>query len=141
LDELDTSPEAPTTTGAAGRARSEQDGVLARNAGYLLLGQVASTALSIVLTAVLGRKLGATDFGIYFLIVTTTTFAYVFVEWGQSAYVIREAARRPEALSALLGGALAFRVLAAAAAALLTMLVTRLLGYEARIEALCGLMV
>jgi O-antigen/teichoic acid export membrane protein len=115
--------------------------VLARNAAYLLLAQVASTALSIVLSAALARSLGATDFGTYFLIVTTCTFAYVFVEWGQSAYLIREAARRPDHVGTLLGSALVFRVLAGWSATAFTMFVTRLLGYDARIQSLCGLMV
>lgn len=116
-------------------------GVLAKNAFFLLLGQVGSTVLAIVLNATLARTLGAADFGIYFLLVTMSTFAYVVVEWGQSALVVREAARRPQATGELLGSALAFRVAVAALAALATGFVTRLLGYDARTQALSALMI
>jgi O-antigen/teichoic acid export membrane protein len=116
-------------------------GVLARNAFFLLLGQIGSTVLAIVLNATLARTLGAADFGIYFLLVTMSTFAYVVVEWGQSALVVREAARRPEATGELLGSALSFRVGVAALAVVATGLVTRLLGYDGRTQALSALMV
>jgi len=116
-------------------------GVLARNAFFLLLGQIGSTVLAIVLNATLARTLGAADFGVYFLLVTMSTFAYVVVEWGQSALVVREAARRPEATGELLGSALSFRVGVAALAVVATGLVTRLLGYDGRTQALSALMV
>jgi O-antigen/teichoic acid export membrane protein len=118
-----------------------QGTAMARNAFYLLLGQVASTVLSIVLSAALGRTLGAEDFGRYFLLVTMSTFAFVFVDWGQSAYLVREAARNPAATEVLLGSALVFRTAAAAGAAVVTALVTRLLGYDGRTQALSALMV
>lgn len=137
--------DSPTYASPAAAGHAEAPGphrdALARNAAYLLLGQVAFTALSIVLNAALGRTLGATDFGVYFLLVSMSTFAYVFVDWGQSAYLIREAAQRPHAIGTLLGSALVFRGLAAAAATVLTTLVARLLGYDPRIQALGALMV
>jgi O-antigen/teichoic acid export membrane protein len=149
LEQLDVAPSAALEDAVSDRAsRPARSGsaaadheVLARNAGYLLLAQVVSTALSVVLSAALARHLGATDFGTWFLIVTTSTFAYVFVEWGQSAYLIREAARRPAEVGALLGSALVFRALGGASVTVLAMLVTRVLGYDARIQALTGLMV
>jgi O-antigen/teichoic acid export membrane protein len=116
-------------------------GVLARNAFYLLLGQVVSTALSIVLSAALGRKLGPADFGVYFLLMSMSTFAYVFVDWGQSALVIREAARRPDFVGTLLGSALVFRTLVASAAVVLSALVARLMGYELRVQVLAAFVV
>ena len=69
---------------------------MAKNAFHLVLGQVATTALAIVFSAALGRTLGAGDFGLYFLISSFATFAYVVVDWGQQFYVIREVARTPE---------------------------------------------
>ena len=41
---------------------------VARNAFYLVLGQVVTTALGNLFSAALGRTLGASDFGVYFLI-------------------------------------------------------------------------
>jgi O-antigen/teichoic acid export membrane protein len=83
---------------------------VARNALYLVAGQAATTALAIVLNAALGRSLGAAEFGTYYLITTMTTFAYVFVEWGQPLLVIREAAQDPLRSGQLLGTALAVRL-------------------------------
>ncbi len=122
-------------------AAASQPGSMARNAFYLLVGQVLSTALSIALSAVLGRRLGAAEFGVYYVLAAMWSFAYVFIDWGQSAYLIREAARRPGAAGALLGGSLAFRSAVAAAAALVTGLLARLIGYDMRTQALAVLTV
>jgi len=88
----------------------ESHGTVARNAFYLVVGQVVTTALAIVLSAALGRSLGARDFGLYYLISTMSTFAYVFVEWGQPYFVIRQVARDPLRSGDLLGTGLAIRV-------------------------------
>jgi len=114
---------------------------LAQNAFFLFAGQVASTALSIVLTALLGRWLGAVEFGIYYLLAVMTTFAYVLVDWGQSAYLIRESARRHQDSGKLLGGALVVRVTIAFAAALATGVLVRVIGYDRRIAFLAPLSV
>jgi O-antigen/teichoic acid export membrane protein len=134
----ETNTRAATTTGSPSHD-------LARNAFFLLAGQVASTALSVVLTAVLARWLGVVDFGNYYLLVAVSTFAYVLVDWGQSAYLIRESARRREDGGKLLGGALAFRAAAAFVAALATAVLMKVIGYGSRAEFLalfavvCGL--
>jgi len=118
---------------------------LARNAFFLLAGQVGSTALSVILTAVLARWLGVVQFGIYYLLATVSMFAYVVVDWGQNAYLMRESARRREDGGKLLGGALAFRAAAAFVAALATALLIKVIGYDSRTEFLallavvCGL--
>jgi O-antigen/teichoic acid export membrane protein len=118
---------------------------LARNAFFLVLSQAATLVLSLVLAAVLGRWLGVEEFGVYYLLVTVSTFAYVFIGWGQSAYLIRESARRPEDGSRLLGGALAFRIGVAFVAALVTGELVKEIGYDRRTEflallaVLCGL--
>ena len=82
---------------------------VARNALYLVIGQAATTVLAIVFSAALARSLGAKDFGTYYLIATMSVFAYVFVEWGQPLFVIRQAARAPLRSGELLGTALALR--------------------------------
>jgi len=115
------------------RARDgESSAAIARNAFYLVLGQVATTALAIVLSAALARSLGAKDFGLYFLITTMSAFAYVFVEWGQQLFVIREVARRPDRAGGLLGTALAMRVAGAALVSVPAGLLAWALGYDAR---------
>src|SRR2546425_172534 len=113
---------------APGSARA----TIARNAFHLVLGQVATTALAIVFSAALGRSLGARDFGVYFLVTSFATFAYVLVDWGQQFYVIREVARSPDRGSRLLGTALVLRIAGAALVMVPTGLVAWVLGYDAR---------
>lgn len=115
-----------TTTDAGGTRQT-----VARNAFHLVLGQVATTALAIVLSAALGRSLGADRFGVYFLITSMSTFAYVFVEWGQQLFVIREVARQPERSGEFLGSSLALRAGGAALVSVPAGLAAWLLGYSA----------
>ena len=106
-------------------------GTIARNAFYLVLGQVVTTALGIVFSAALGRTLGAGDFGVYFLIASFSTFAYVVVDWGQQFYIIREVACQPERGSVLLGTALVLRTAGAALVTVPFGLTAWALGYDA----------
>ncbi|MBV9532747.1 MAG: oligosaccharide flippase family protein [Bradyrhizobium sp.] len=113
--------------------------MLARNAFYLLLGQIVSTTLAIVLNAALGRTLGPADFGVYFLLISMSAAAYVLVDWGQSVVLIRETARRLDLAGPLLGSVLAFRVVAVSSVVVLTACFARLFGYELRIQLLAAL--
>jgi O-antigen/teichoic acid export membrane protein len=96
-----------------------------------VLGQAVTTALAIIFSAALGRTLGVDVFGLYFLIASFSTFAYVLVDWGQQFYVIREVARQPERGSLLLGTALVLRTAGAALVAVLPGLAAWALGYDA----------
>lgn len=133
-----TNARAAISTGSLGHK-------LARNTSFLLAGQVVTLAFSVILTAVLGRSLGAAEFGTYYLLITTSAFAFVFVDWGQSLHLIRELARHPEKDGQLLGGALAFRAIVILVAAPATAVLMKFIGYESRIEFLvlcaiaCGL--
>jgi O-antigen/teichoic acid export membrane protein len=102
---------------------------MARNALYLALGQAATTALAILLTAALGRWLGAADYGTYYVLITMSTSVYLLMEWGQSLWIVRETARAPERAGELLGTALAFRVAIAIASTIPVGLLTLALGY------------
>lgn len=113
-------------------APTEAPATMARNATHLILGQVGSTALAVLLSATLGRSLGAAEFGLYFLFLSTSTFAFVVVEWGQGQFLIREVARMPERAGAFLAASLAMRAAGGAAAALITAGGTALLGYDRR---------
>lgn len=115
---------------------------LAFNTSFLLAGQAVALAFSIVLNAVLGRLLGAAEFGTYYLLVATSTFAFVFVDWGQSLHLIRESARDPGKDGQRLGGALAFRASVVLLAAPATAVLMRAIGYDGRIEflALCSVL-
>ena len=105
---------------------------VARNAFHLFLGQAATTALSILLNAVLARALGAADFGLLYLVTSMANFAHTVVDWGQASYLVREVARRPERAGDLLGTSLALRVVGAVLVCVPTLLVAWVLGYDAR---------
>jgi len=123
----------PTPQAApAAQAPSAQGTTVLRNAVNLVMGQAATTFLAVALNAVLGRSLGAADFGLYFLITTMSTFAYVFVEWGQPIYVIRRVAQAPSMSGELVGAALALRAVLAPLAAAAAFLVAYVLGYDIR---------
>jgi O-antigen/teichoic acid export membrane protein len=104
---------------------------VARNVFYLVLKQVITTALAILFSAAIGRTLGVRDFGLYFLIASLSTFAYVLVDWGQQFYVIREVARKPERGSVLLGTALVLRAAGTVLVLVPSGLVAWALGYDA----------
>ena len=120
-----TAPPADATPPAALRPLA----ALSRNAFHLVAGQAGTTALSVVLSAALGRSFGAVEFGLFYLVTTMTTFAYGVVEWGQNLYVTREVARSPSRAGELLGSAVAFRVLCAVAVAGPALLLAWSLGY------------
>jgi O-antigen/teichoic acid export membrane protein len=84
---------------------------LVQSAFHLVLGQAATTVLGIVLTGVIGRRLGPTDFGVWYMLNAIVGFAGVFIDWGYSAYVIREVARRPDRTGEITGTILALRSL------------------------------
>ncbi len=124
--------EAPTASSRA---------TIARNASHLVFGQAATTGLAVVLTATLGRSLGAADFGLYFLFTSMATFAFVVVEWGQGQYLIREIAIDPARAGDLLGTAIALRLTGTAAGAAVTVAVATLYGNEHHAGALAALTV
>ncbi len=101
--------ETAATELSAEKKPARARGSIARNAFHLLLGQVGTTTLAVFLAAALGRNLGATDLGLYYVISAPATFALVLVEWGQTSYVIREVARHPQRSGILLGSALGLR--------------------------------
>jgi O-antigen/teichoic acid export membrane protein len=107
-------------------------GGMARNAFHLLLGQIATTALSILLSAAIARSLGASDFGLWYLVNSVVAFAYVFVDWGHGAYVIREVARHPNRTGELMGTVMAIRVATATALCGPAVMMGWVLGYDGR---------
>ncbi|HZO51342.1 MAG TPA: oligosaccharide flippase family protein, partial [Bryobacteraceae bacterium] len=102
---------------------------LARNVLNLLMGQISTTILTIILSAVIARTLGPSDFGLLYLITAVATFTYVLVDWGHGSYVIREVARNPERTGELMGTALAVRTGTALALIGPAVLIGWLLGY------------
>lgn len=125
-------------TQPAGEARAS-GAAIARSAFHLVLGQVATTALAIAFSAAIGRRLGAAEFGVFYLVTTASTFAWVVAEWGQGQLLTREVARQPEAAETLLGAGIALRVGAAVPVSLASIAAGWLLGYDGRTLALLAL--
>lgn len=107
--------------------------LLARNAFHLGMGQVATTALGILLTAVVGRALGPAEFGVYFTIMTIFSFVYVIVDWGQATYVIRETARGRADEPELIGSALLLRLATTICASVIAVATAFVMGYDKHI--------
>lgn len=105
---------------------------IARNAMHLVLGQVGTMVLGILFSALLARRLGPADFGLYFLITTFSAFALVLVDWGQQYAGNREVARNPERGGALLGTGLLLRIIGTVIVCLPAGLAAWALGYESR---------
>lgn len=114
---------------------------VARNALNLVLGQVATTVLAVLLSAALGRKLGPADFGLYFLLLTTSQFTLIVVEWGQMLFVVREMSRAGASVGRYLGTSLALRAAGAGVAFAPVALITWAWGYDLRTGVLAGLFV
>lgn len=125
----------------AARAASEggsspRPGSIARNAFHLLVGQVLTTALSIALHSVLGRSLGAVEFGVLFLVTSWTSFVSDVTAWGVGALLVTRVARDASLAGPLLGAAIAFRVAATVLVLGPAVLLIRLLGYDASTQGL-----
>ena len=56
---------------------SDNRRLLVRNVSHLGIGQIASTALGILLSAVIGRALEPAQLGILYTVVAISSFAYV----------------------------------------------------------------
>jgi O-antigen/teichoic acid export membrane protein len=114
---------------------------LVRNMLHLGVGQVTTTALTMVLNAVIARTLGAADFGLLYLLTSIANFAYVFVDWGHAFYVPREVARHPERSGELMGSVLAVRAVTAVLVGAIAVGLTSLFGYDVRTRLLTALII
>lgn len=115
-------------------SRDLEDGqkhkLLARNALHLGLGQVATIVLGIFTTAILGRYLGASDFGLYFTVMTVAGYVFIIVDWGQSRYVIRETAKERSDEAQLIGSSILLRTIGTVFAAFAAAGITLVSGFD-----------
>ncbi len=81
------------------------------------------------------------DFGLLYLAISIASFAYVIVDWGFAAVVVRETARHPEKSGLLLGSSLLTRATSALIACLCAVAATWLLGYDAQTRLLAGVLI
>ena len=80
-----------------------------RNTLISLAGQIVATPLSILVSAVTGRYLGAADFGQMYLAWQVASFGFLLVEWGHGSVLQARVARDRSAAGELLGTTLAWR--------------------------------
>ena len=110
--------------------RSNTTRLIARNVSHLGIGQIASTTLGILLSAVIGRALEPAQLGTLYTIMALVSFAYVIVDWGQGTYLVREMARGRTDEPRLIGSALLIRFAAVIVLSAVGFAVARSLGYS-----------
>ena len=109
---------------------SDNRRLLVRNVSHLAIGQVVSTTLGILLSAVIGRALEPAQLGLLYTVAAISTFAYVIVDWGQGTYLVREMARGRTDEPELIGSALLFRLIAIVFISVLGVVIALPLGYS-----------
>src|SRR5262249_40325921 len=89
----------------------------------------------------IGRSLGPNEFGVWYLVSTIATFAYVFVDWGYGPYLIGEISRRPDRAGELTGTVLAVRATTALVVCGPAVLLPGVLGFPGRAQALAPILI
>jgi len=87
----------------------KQSSVL-RNTLILVGAQFLGMPLSILVNAIMGRRLGPSDFGWLNLATSLCGFGFLFVEWGHGGVLPREIAQDRARSGVLLGSSVAWRV-------------------------------
>jgi O-antigen/teichoic acid export membrane protein len=93
----------------AAQATPLKPGSVLRNTLILVGVQFVGIPLSIFVNAIMGRRLGPSDFGLVNLATNLCTFGFMFVEWGHYGVLPREIAQDPRRSGALLGTSIASR--------------------------------
>jgi O-antigen/teichoic acid export membrane protein len=104
--------------------------LLARNAAVLVGAQVLAAPLSVLISAMMGRHLGAEDFGYIFLAGTFAAFGSLFIQWGQNGTLPAAVARDRSHAGEVLGTGLAFQCAAAVVVYAVLAITAPLLGYD-----------
>ena len=113
--------------------KSNTTRLLIRNASHLGIGQVVSTALGILLAAVLGRAFEPAQLGILYIVIAISSFVYVIVDWGQGTYLVREIARGRIDEPELIGSALLIRLATIVFSSAAAVAIALVLGYSGQI--------
>jgi O-antigen/teichoic acid export membrane protein len=116
--------------------RSNTTRLLVRNVSHLGIGQVASTALGILQTAVIGRALEPAQLGILYIVFAIGAFVYVVVDWGQGTYLVREMARGRIDEPELIGSALVIRLVTTVFSVAIAVIIALALGYDGQVVVL-----
>lgn len=115
------STESPATSVAPETGipdRTSAGKLVGRNALALVASQFVTTPVSMVVNALLARRLGASNFGAVYLATTVLTLAFLLVEWGGTTQVAADVARDRSTAPRVFGSGLVLRVVFAAIALL-----------------------
>jgi O-antigen/teichoic acid export membrane protein len=116
--------------------KSNTTKLLIRNASHLGIGQVVSTALGILLAAVIGRAFEPAQLGILYIVIAISSFVYVIVDWGQGTYLQREIARGRIDEPELIGSALVIRLATIVFSSAAAVAIALVLGYSRQVVVL-----
>lgn len=111
-----------------------QRGSVLRNTLLLVGAQFLGMPLTILLNAVMGRYLGAADFGYLYLATTLTAFGFLFVDWGHAGVLPAAVAQDPSRAPTMLGSSLVWRLGSAVVVTLVVMLVAVFIDYPLRLQ-------
>jgi O-antigen/teichoic acid export membrane protein len=103
---------------------------LMHNIGSALAGRVIGALLGVVTFGVLARDLGADGLGKYRTVLTMLLFAGIALDFGLYSITLREISPAGADRVRILGNAVALRILATTASALLLLLMLTVTGYE-----------
>jgi O-antigen/teichoic acid export membrane protein len=122
---------APThaSTAEADRAAGVRVLVL-RNAAFTAIGQILGIPLSVLVTAITARYLGAAQLGYLYLATTFNSFAFLAVDWGQLGAIPRLVAADRSQAGRFLGTSLAWRGVTSVLASSALAIGCHVLGYS-----------
>jgi O-antigen/teichoic acid export membrane protein len=115
--------------GTAVATTSSNQHRLVKNTVYLTAAQAATVPIAVLMNALLGRYLGAEEFGYIYLAGTLCSFAVLALEWGQQGAVPALVARGKERAGVILGTSLAWRGLMTFLISGVLAVVCEVLGY------------
>jgi O-antigen/teichoic acid export membrane protein len=101
-----------------------------KNTAWLVVGQLLAAPLSVLVNAVIGRKLGPSDLGYIYLATTLCSFGFLAVDFGQSTALPALIAQDRSQSGVLLGTGLAWRAVTAFAVSLLLFAGCAAIGYD-----------
>src|SRR3954465_2897434 len=104
--------------------------LVAKNAFLMVLSQLATNGLSIITLPLIARTLGSTDYGIWWLAVSVSSFAALFMEAGQDGYSSLAVARQRERAAELLATTAILRVILSGLIVLPLLGAIHILGYD-----------
>jgi len=116
--------------------KSNSKRLLVRNVSYLGMGQIASTALGFLASAIIGRAFEPAQLGLLYTAFTISAFAYVIVDWGQGTHLVREMARGRSDEPELIGSALLVRLSAVVLVSAIGVAIAQPLGYDGQMVVL-----